>query len=43
MGLVTGSRVLAEDSEVTKLAKEFDVSEQAMRLRLVNLNLIDPA
>jgi Zn-dependent peptidase ImmA (M78 family) len=43
MRLVTGRQIIAEDSVVTRLAKEFDVSEQAMRLRLVNLNLIDPA
>lgn len=43
MRIVTGRRIVKEDDVITKLAKDFDVSEQAMRLRVVNLNLIDPA
>ena len=43
IGLITGRRALDENAAITRLADEFDVSEQAMRFRLVNLNLIDPA
>lgn len=43
IGLVTGRRPTDEMKAVLQLAGEFDVSEQAMRFRLVNLNLIDPA
>jgi Zn-dependent peptidase ImmA (M78 family) len=41
--MVTGRRPTDEDKAVARLAAEFDVSPQAMRFRLVNLNLIDPA
>jgi len=41
--MVTGRRAIDEDKAITRLAAEFDVSPQAMRFRLVNLNLIDPA
>lgn len=40
--LITGRRATREDVAITRLAAEFDVSEQAMRFRLVNLDLIDP-
>ena len=40
--LVTTPRPTDENTAIVKLATEFDVSEQAMRFRLVNLNLIDP-
>lgn len=43
MQLVTGRRVVNEDVAITRLAEQFDVSDQAMRFRLVNLGLIDPA
>jgi hypothetical protein len=41
--LVTGRRPTDEDKAITRLATEFDVIPQAMRFRLVSLNLIDPA
>lgn len=43
VSLVAGHRPIAESEAIADLAAEFDVSEQAMRFRLVNLNLIDPA
>lgn len=43
MQLVTGTHPTDEDVAVAGLAERFDVSELAMRIRLVNLNLIDPA
>lgn len=43
ISLVTARRPIDESRAIAKLAAEFDVSEQAMRFRLVNLNLIDPA
>lgn len=43
IGLVTGHQPLDEGTAALMLANQFDVSEQAMRFRLVNLNLIDPA
>jgi Zn-dependent peptidase ImmA (M78 family) len=42
MSLVTARRGVDEDTAVARLAHQFDVSEQAMRFRLVNLGLIDP-
>jgi len=41
--LLTGRRALDEDDAIVRLARQFDVSEQAMRFRLVNLGLLDPA
>lgn len=41
--LVTGRRPSAEEQAIARLAREFDVSQQAMHFRLVNLNLVDPA
>ena len=43
INLITGRRPMDEGTAITQLADEFDVSEQAMHFRLVNLNLIDPA
>lgn len=40
--LVTGPDPLIEGAAITRLSHVFNVSEQAMRLRLVNLGLIDP-
>lgn len=37
------SRVRSTDGIVAQLASNFEVSEQAMRFRLVNLGLMDPA
>ncbi len=42
MDMVTARRAVDEDRVVTRLAHQFDVSEQAMRFRLVNLGLMDP-
>jgi Zn-dependent peptidase ImmA (M78 family) len=42
MEMVTARRALDEDSAVARLAHQFNVSDQAMRFRLVNLGLIDP-
>ncbi len=42
MDMVTTRRAVDEDSVVARLAHQFDVSEQAMRFRLVNLGLMDP-
>lgn len=42
INLITARRSIDESAAIIKLAAEFDVSEQAMRFRLVNLNLIDP-
>jgi Zn-dependent peptidase ImmA (M78 family) len=41
--LVTGSPSVDEDQAVVRLAEEFDVSQQALLFRLVNLGLVDPA
>jgi Zn-dependent peptidase ImmA (M78 family) len=41
--LVTGRRAVDEDDAIIRLARQFDVSQQAMRFRLVNLDLLDPA
>ncbi|WP_246281898.1 ImmA/IrrE family metallo-endopeptidase [Fodinicola acaciae] len=43
LGLVSAHRATGEDQAISQLAGHFDVSEQAMRFRLVNLSLIDPA
>lgn len=43
LALVAARRAVDEDSAVRRLARQFDVSEQAMLFRLVNLGLIDPA
>jgi Zn-dependent peptidase ImmA (M78 family) len=43
MRLVTGTNPTSESAAITRLAEQFDVSELAMRFRLVNLNLVDPA
>lgn len=43
LNLVTAPNSTNEDRAIAQLAREFDVSDQAMRFRLVNLNLIDPA
>jgi Zn-dependent peptidase ImmA (M78 family) len=40
--LVRGRRIIDEDGAIARLAQQFDVSEQAMRFRLVNLGLVDP-
>lgn len=42
IAMVTARRAMDEDSAVVRLADRFDVSEQAMRIRLVDLGLIDP-
>jgi Zn-dependent peptidase ImmA (M78 family) len=42
MDMVRARRAVDEDTVVTRLARQFDVSEQAMRFRLVNLGLMDP-
>lgn len=42
MDIVTARRLVDEDTIVARLAHQFDVSEQAMRFRLVNLGLMDP-
>lgn len=43
IALLNGRRPLDEDDAIARLSNEFNVSEQAMRLRLVNLSLLDPA
>jgi Zn-dependent peptidase ImmA (M78 family) len=40
--LVGRRRAIDEGDAIAQLAQRFDVSEQAMRFRLVNLGLIDP-
>jgi Zn-dependent peptidase ImmA (M78 family) len=42
MDMVMARRAVDEDTVVARLARQFDVSEQAMRFRLVNLGLMDP-
>lgn len=40
--MITARRAVDEDTAIARLARRFDVSDQAMRFRLVNLGLIDP-
>lgn len=40
--LVKSGRRIDEDEAITRLAHQFNVSEPAMRFRLVNLGLLDP-
>jgi len=42
ISMIAARRPLDDNDAISKLASEFDVSEQAMRFRLVNLGLIDP-
>jgi Zn-dependent peptidase ImmA (M78 family) len=42
IGLVRSHRSTDENDAIAQLAQQFDVSEQAMRFRLVNLGLLDP-
>jgi Zn-dependent peptidase ImmA (M78 family) len=43
ISILTGRRPVDDSIAIARLLHEFDVSEEAMRFRLVNLTLIDPA